>query len=104
MAKISELVKTFKLLSDPNAPEWNVKFVGGIVLALGIVAASGALLWNASQADPASEAPPAAAEQAEPPPGDVTTCDPTEVAEEMARLGTTSLPAGHALPSGCRIG
>lgn len=102
MAKISELVKTYRLLSDPNAPDWNVKFVGGVVVALALVAAAGALVWNAQRGD---EATPAAAARTSPgEPGDVTTCEPTQVAEEMARLGTTTLPKGHALPSGCVIG
>lgn len=101
MAKISELVKTFRLLSDPQAPDWNVKFVGGIVVAFAIVASAGAMVYQANHKDGPAYAP-AAATQA--PPGDTSTCDAAEVAEEMARLGATSLPKGHKLPSGCVIG
>lgn len=108
MAKISELVKTFKLLSDPNAPDWNVKFVGGVVIALAIIGASGAFLWSAhGGGDPSVQAPAMAASQEQPTqaaPGDLTTCDPTEVAEALAASGQTSLPQGTVLPSGCAIG
>lgn len=110
MAKISDLVKTYRLLTDPNAPDWNVKFVGGIVLALGLVAAGAALAWNATHIDGAGsgalDAPAATQQDAEQdaPPGDLASCDPTEVAEELARTGKTSLPKGHRLPSGCTIG
>lgn len=105
MAKISELVKTYRLLSDPNAPDWNIKFIGGIVVAFAIVAAATAIAWNATRGEDGLAQQPAAAaatsEQAQP--GDLSSCDATEVAQELARLGTTSLPRGHALPSGCRI-
>jgi len=99
MAKISELVKTFKLLNDPEAPDWNVKFVGGALIAVVVVAAAGAALWGMQQdgAEPTSAA-------ATTEPGDARTCEATEVAEEMTRLGTTSLPEGHTLQSGCVIG
>ena len=102
MAKISELVKTYRILSDPNAPDWNVKFIGGIVVALALVAAASAFAWNASHR--AADAAPAAATMPENEPGDLASCDPTEVAEEMRRLGATSLPKGHRLGSGCVIG
>lgn len=101
MARISDLVKTYRLLSDPNAPDWNVKFIGGIVIAFALIAAAGAMVWNTGQGAQDATTPAAVATGE---PGDVTTCEPTEVAEEMARLGTTSLPAGHSLPSGCVVG
>lgn len=60
MAKISDLVKTYRMLSDPNAPDWNVKFVGAIAIAALVVAASaGALYWGARD-DAAPRAPSAA--------------------------------------------
>ncbi|HUR69785.1 MAG TPA: hypothetical protein VM370_11125 [Candidatus Thermoplasmatota archaeon] len=102
MAKISELVKTYRFLSDPNAPEWNVKFVGGIVIALALLAAAGATLWGASQRNSEGDEPAAASMPDEP--GDLATCDPTEVAQEMAKTGATTLPKGTTLPSGCVIG
>lgn len=102
MAKISELVKTYKLLNDPNAPDWNVKFVGGAIVAIMVVAAAGAALWAANrggEVEAATSAPAAATSE-----GDLKSCEATEVAEELARLGATSLPKGHRLPSGCVIG
>lgn len=102
MAKISELVKTYKLLNDPNAPDWNVKFIGATIVALVVIAAAGAALWHANRGGDAPATAPAATTGSEP--GDATSCDATEVAEEMARLGTTSLPKGHVLPGGCVIG
>ena len=46
MAKITDLVKTYRMLSDPNAPDWNVKFVGAITVAVLVVAAgAGAIFW-----------------------------------------------------------
>lgn len=103
MAKISELVKTYKLLNDPNAPDWNVKFIGATILALVVIAAAGAALWSANRGDDAPANAPAATTGSAAEPGDATSCDATEVAEEMARLGTTSLPKGHVLPSGCMV-
>lgn len=102
MAKISELVKTYRLLSDPNAPDWNVRFVGGVVLALAVVAAATAVVWSATRGDGEPSAP-AAAVASDGASGDLTACDPTEVAEELARRGGESLPQGHRLPSGCVI-
>lgn len=43
--RIHELVKTYKLLNDPNAPAWNVKFVGAIAGVALLVAGAGAALW-----------------------------------------------------------
>lgn len=58
MAKLTELVKTYKLLSDPNAPDWNVKFIGGIAVAFVIIAAAGGAIWAANHGDaPIAEAP-----------------------------------------------
>ena len=102
MAKISELVKTYKLLSDPQAPDWNVKFVGGMVIALAIIAASGALVYsNLAQPQEDAASLPAAAMQEEPAAGDPPACDPTEVAEALAANGGAALPAGTKLASGC---
>lgn len=104
MAKISDLVKTYRLLSDPNAPDWNVKFIGGIVVAFAIVAAGAALAWNMTTDTGDDATAPAAAQTHEAEPGDLASCDATEVAEELARRGADSLPRGHRLPSGCVIG
>lgn len=97
MAKITELVKTYRLLSDPNAPDWNVKFAGAAFVALALIAAAGALVWSASQANEPTAPAAASAESAQ------KDCDPAEIAAEMNRLGATSLPSGHALPSGCLV-
>lgn len=71
MAKISDLVKTYRLINDPNAPEWNVKFVGAVVVALAIVAgATGMLLWGGGDAPGAA---PAASVQ-QPPAGSDGAC------------------------------
>lgn len=42
--KIAELVKTYRLLNDPDAPDWNVKFVGALAIATMLLAGAGALL------------------------------------------------------------
>ena len=101
--RISELVKTYKLLNDPNAPDWNVKFVGAVAIAALIVAAGiGIFAYKHLGAEaPAATAPAAVSEDA--PAGDPASCEATEVGHEMTRLGTTSLPKGHTLPSGCVI-
>lgn len=98
MAKITELVKTFKLLNDPEAPDWNVKFVGGALLGITLVAAASTALWFAYQDEALATPAAATAEPAEP-----RACEPAEMAEEMARLGTSSLPPGHTLPNGCTV-
>lgn len=43
--RISELVKTYRLLNDPHAPPWNVKFVGALALVGLVAAAAGGLYW-----------------------------------------------------------
>ncbi|HVM44871.1 MAG TPA: hypothetical protein VM582_02955 [Candidatus Thermoplasmatota archaeon] len=63
MAKISDLVKTYRMLSDPNAPDWSVKFVGGIAVAALAIAGIGAALFWAGGDDPQAQAP-AASEKA----------------------------------------
>lgn len=42
MARISELVKTYKVINDPNAPGWNIKFIGALAIAALAVFAIGA--------------------------------------------------------------
>ena len=41
--RINELVKTYRLLSDPEAPAWNVKFVGALALVAVVAAGAGGL-------------------------------------------------------------
>jgi len=43
--KIHELVKTYKLINDPNSPNWSVKFVGALAGLAVLVAAIGALVY-----------------------------------------------------------
>jgi hypothetical protein len=43
--KIHELVKTYKLINDPNSPNWSVKFVGAVAGVVLLVAAVGAIAW-----------------------------------------------------------
>lgn len=61
--RISELVKTHRLLSDPDAPPWNVKFVGAFLL-LAAVGGGVTGLYMMTRVD---EAPGAAAAQTSPP-------------------------------------
>lgn len=57
--RISELVKTYRFLNDPDAPAWNVKFVGAIGI-LGLVAlAVGGLYWVTAQDGTGATAPAA---------------------------------------------
>ena len=99
MAKISELVKTYRLLSDPNAPDWNVKFIGGVVVALALVAAAGALVWSAN-ADNGEQVRTSAPEATAPAPAEPT-CTAEEIAEAVAQ--GASAAAGDRLPSGCVV-
>lgn len=47
MARISELVKTYRLINDPNAPAWSIKFVGGLaIMAVGLAALGAAVLMG----------------------------------------------------------
>lgn len=58
--RISELVKTYRLLNDPEAPAWNVKFVGAIGI-LGLVALGvGGIYWATAQDGSAAVPAPAA--------------------------------------------
>jgi hypothetical protein len=43
--RINELVKTYRLLSDPQAPAWNVKFVGALALFALVAAGTGGLYY-----------------------------------------------------------
>ena len=93
MAKISELVKTYKLLNDPNAPDWNVRFVGGAVIALAVIAAAGALLWSAGNANDDTSAPAAAVSNE---PGD--TADPACEPLPEGVAAPTPLPEDPCVP------
>ena len=96
-------MKTYKLLSDPNAPEWNVKFVGAIaVAALVVTAGLGVFAYRTWGAEPPAAAPAAAVSE-DAPRAEQRACTAEEVAAETARLGATSLPAGHESLSGCVI-
>lgn len=86
--KIAELVKTYRLLNDPDAPDWSIKFVGGVAIATMLMAGAGAIL---AAKDPAGAgAAPAAAmqEAAEPAAGAPATtppeCDPARLDREPA--------------------
>ena len=48
MARIAELVKAYKLINDPNAPNWSIKFVGAIAAVALLVAGGAAVYWAAS--------------------------------------------------------
>ena len=92
MAKIGDLVKTYRLLSDPNAPDWNVKFIGAIAIAAVVIAGgAGAILWAASH-DAVPDAAPASVQE---PAG-----DGTDAACEIAPGAPTppTLPADCAQP------
>lgn len=56
--RISELVKTYRLLNDPDAPAWNVKFVGALSVVAAVALAAGGLYW--ATAVPAGGAAPGA--------------------------------------------
>lgn len=76
MAKITDLVKTYRMLSDPNAPDWNVKFAGAIAVGIVLVAAgAGALYWALSDDAPGASQTTFAAEQEQPPADE---CAPAE--------------------------
>jgi hypothetical protein len=49
MARISEIVKTYKLLNDPDAPHWSVRFVGGLAIAALVIAGGAAIVWGATR-------------------------------------------------------
>ncbi|MFA5860383.1 MAG: hypothetical protein WDA16_01680 [Candidatus Thermoplasmatota archaeon] len=55
--RIHELVKTYKLINDPNAPSWSVRFVGGIAGIALLLAGVGAIMWAAHSNDAATDSP-----------------------------------------------
>jgi hypothetical protein len=67
--RITELVKTYRWLNDPNAPSWNVRFVGALAL-LGIVAMGVGGLYLMTRVD---EPAGAAAATLDPPTSSVRT-------------------------------
>ena len=48
MTRIPELVKTYKLINDPNAPGWSIRFVGAIAGALLLIAGGAAVYYTAT--------------------------------------------------------
>lgn len=54
--RISELVKTYRFINDPDAPPWSVKFVHSIGIIVLVGAAVGGL-YLATREDPAATAP-----------------------------------------------
>lgn len=51
MARITELVKTYKMINDPEAPQWSVRFVGAILIVAVVAAAAGFLFVTYSDRD-----------------------------------------------------
>lgn len=51
--KVATLVKTYRLLNDPNAPQWSVRFVSALVVAV-ILCGTGAAVWFSMTGEPAS--------------------------------------------------
>lgn len=101
--KIHELVKTYKLLSDPKAPDWNVRFVGGIAIAALLVAGAAGALWYANAAQVPATPSATAGEQ-----GPEPACSDEEKLRELAAYKldhpeATALPEGTRLPSGCVV-
>lgn len=45
---VRELVKTYKLLNDPNAPSWSIRFVGAVAAVAILLAGAVAILWVSS--------------------------------------------------------
>lgn len=90
--KIAELVKTYKLLNDPGAPDWSVKFVGAIAIATMLFAGAGAIVAgkDAAPGSPAAAAALAPQESAAEPAG-----------EEPASCEAADLAADAALAADC---
>ena len=89
MAKIGDLVKTYRLLSDPNAPDWNVKFIGAIAIVAVVVAGgAGAILWSVSN----DIAPGSPAANVQEPPAD---------AEDPACELAPGAPSPATIPAEC---
>lgn len=95
MARIQDLVKTYKVVNDPKAPAWNIKFVGGVVSA-GALAASFVLLLWAGPEDPgvaaAVAAPHSDAPIDLPPPPPPRELPANESAEELVPLPGVPVP------------
>jgi hypothetical protein len=51
--RITELVRTYRLLSDPEAPAWNVKFVSALAV-FGLVAVGAGSLYMVTRVDDAA--------------------------------------------------
>jgi hypothetical protein len=107
--KINELVKTYKLLSDPNAPDWNVKFVSGIAVAAVLLAGVGAFWWASAHPPPDLGAPASTGDgNAAAPPMQPAPCSDEETLQQLAQHklqhpDATALPPGTQLPSGCIV-
>lgn len=52
--RIEELVKTYKLINDPEAPAWNVKFAGIAVAGVLVVAAIAGVSYQLQDQRPAN--------------------------------------------------
>lgn len=95
MARITDLVKTYRLINDPKAPEWNVKFSAALfVIALAAVALAAVAFMPKAGEGPSP--PTFAADTAE---GDGAPAQTlTEyVGADLATLDPANLPTEDAL-------
>lgn len=109
--RISELVRYYRLLNDPQAPDWNVKFVGAGFVAAMLLVAAGAAFWpRAAAPDEQATAGGFQARSDEATefvgPGE---CDAVRVAQalaewEAAHAGATVLAREPVLRDGCVVG
>lgn len=44
MAPIRDLVKTYRLINDPAAPQWSIRFIGGFAVLGAVMIGAGAVL------------------------------------------------------------
>lgn len=94
MARLTDLVKTYRLINDPKSPDWNVKFGAAVFVVVLAAAALLAVAYMPAAGEGPGTASPTAANTADG--GDGGQGAPetrTEyVGTDLARLDPTALP------------
>ena len=89
MARLKDLVKTYRLINDPKSPDWNVKFAAALFAVALAALALAAVAFMPKAGDPA--APQVAANTA---PEDAPPDTLTEyVGADLGRLDPAQLPS-----------
>lgn len=94
MARLKDLVKTYRLINDPKSPDWNVKFAAALfAVALAAVALTAVAFMPKAGEGPAATQTAADTAAEDAPPETLT----EYVGTDLATLDPTALPSEEAV-------